>query len=74
MIQRCLIILISITLIIYFKYDREYKPTFNEKYLRDIPNDYDIIAVSYLMDKKVNKHCISAILIDLIRRKLITHF
>ena len=66
-----IIILISITLIIYFKYDREYKSTFNEKYLRDIPNDYNLIAVSYLMDKKINKHCISAILLDLIRRKLI---
>ncbi len=66
-----IIILLTIFLIISFKYDREYKSSFNEKYLRDIPNDYEVLKVSYLMEKKINKHCISAILMDLIRKKII---
>lgn len=55
----------------YFKYDREYKATFQGEYYREFPNTYGPEIVGYLMNKKVGPNDLSASILNLIYKKII---
>lgn len=56
-------------LFIYFKLDKERKSNFNEKYLRDFPDDENPTVISYLMDHNITVNSISAEILNLIHKK-----
>lgn len=64
-----LVLLIIIALFIYFKYDRELKSNFKNKYYREIINDYPVEVVEYLMNKKITNKSLSASILNLIDKK-----
>lgn len=66
------IILIILGYIIYRKYVKDPATEFDHKYFRDLPNDYSPETVSYLFHKKVINRAMSASLMELINRKVIT--
>ena len=66
------IILIILGYIIYRKYVKDPATEFENKYFRDLPNDYSPETVSYLFHKKVINRAMSASLMELINRKVIT--
>lgn len=71
-ISFCFIIVISIIgFVIYRKYRKDPVVEFNQKYLRDIPNDYSPEVVSYLINKKITTNALSASIMELIRKKII---
>lgn len=65
-------IMIGVGLLVYFKYDKEYKAAFDGDYYRELPSEDTPATVSYLyyMEKIVDE-TITATLLDLIRRKYI---
>lgn len=65
--------LIITSLIIYLKYDREYKTQFNNKYYFNIPNDYSPGVVGYLLKKRVDNNDLSASILNLISMKVISY-
>lgn len=56
----------------YFKYDREIKTDFNNKYFRDIPRDCLPTNVGYLFNKKIRPNDLSASILKLIDDKIIS--
>lgn len=67
-----IVIMSSITYLIYVKYDKEYTPKFSGDYFRELPNNDSPAEVGYLyFEKKVNDETFTATLLDLIRRKYI---
>lgn len=64
-----LVLLIVIALFIYFKYDRELKSNFKNKYYREIIKDYPVEIVEYLMSGKITSKAFNASILSLIERK-----
>lgn len=55
---------------LYFKYDKEFKPTFEGKYYRELPGEYTPAEMSVLMSMgSVNTRDITATLMDLVRKR-----
>lgn len=57
---------------VYKKHDKEYESTFKTKYFRDFPADYNPSTVGYLFRQNVNNNDLSACLLNLICKKIIT--
>lgn len=57
----------------YFKYDKEYKYELSSPYYRDLPGEYPVYVLEYLLKHKVTELSFSTILLDLIRRKIVTY-
>ncbi len=66
------IAIISFTIYVYFKYDREYNYVFNNEYYRELPGEYSPATLEYLLKKKITELSFSTTIIDLIRRKNIS--
>lgn len=67
-----LLIVLCIPFIVYLyvKYDKEYKPNFNEKYFCELPGDFTPAEMVVLLNKgQPNYFCITSILLDLVRKK-----
>lgn len=61
---------IGLFILLYVKYDKEYKPEFFGEYYRELPNDYGPAVMGYLYRfKDADKNDVTATLLDLIRRK-----
>lgn len=58
--------------VIYKKYKKDPEVEFNNEYYREIPDDSTPEDVSYLFDKNISDKAMSAAIMDLIRRKVIT--
>lgn len=57
---------------IYKKYDKEYDPEFKGEYYRDFPANYGPEVVSYLLNRKITPNDLSASMMSLINRKIIS--
>lgn len=57
---------------IYTKYDKEHNPEFKGHYYRDIPATYGPEVLGYLLNKKVTPNELSASIMNLINKKIIT--
>jgi len=60
---------IAAAVILYFRFGREQKPDWNEKYYRELPGDVTPAVASYLMDYKIEPRDLMATLVDLVRKK-----
>lgn len=58
--------------VIYKKYKKDPEVPFNNEYLREIPDDATPEDVSYLFNRDISEKAMSATIMDLIRRKVIT--
>ncbi len=67
----CIIILLVLGIYSYKKYIKNPEVNFNQKYFREIDDELPT-NISYLMYKKINNNSLSAAMLDLIRRKIIT--
>ena len=61
--------LVILWIYMYFKYDREYKSNFDQKYNREFTGEYDVEVVDYLMNKSVSTNAMSASIMNLIYKK-----
>lgn len=57
---------------IYKKHDKEYESTFKTEYFRDFPADYNPSTVGYLFHQNVSNNDLSACLLNLIYKKVVT--
>ncbi len=57
---------------VYIKYDKEYKSKFRNEYNREFIEDYNVEVVDYLMNKKITSNAMSASIMNLIYKKVIT--
>ncbi|HHW69262.1 MAG TPA: DUF2207 domain-containing protein [Tenericutes bacterium] len=57
---------------IYKKHDKEYESVFKGKYYRDFPEEYGPEIVGYLINKKISNNDLSAAILNLIYKKIIT--
>lgn len=64
--------LIFILIRTYYKYDKEYKSNFMGKYYREFPTEYGPETVGYLMNKNVGTNDLSASILNLIYKKVIS--
>ena len=64
--------LFFIVLEVYNKYDKEYSSTFKTKYFRDFPTTYGPEIVGYLFKKRISNNDLSAAILNLIAKKVIT--
>lgn len=64
--------LIYLCTVIYKKYKKDPEVPFNNEYLREIPDDATPEDVSYLFNRDISEKAMSATIMDLIRRKVIT--
>lgn len=55
----------------YFKYDREYKSSFQNDYYRDFPADYGPEIVGYLFHRSIGNDDLSAAILNLIQQKIV---
>ena len=60
--------IISIILI-YLKYDKEYKSDFTNDYNREIIDDYNVEIVDYIMNKNLTPNAMSASIMNMIYKK-----
>lgn len=67
-----LIFLIVAWIYVYFKFDKEYKSTFTNEYNREFIDDYNVEVVDYLMNKRITPNAMSASIMNLIYKKVIT--
>lgn len=67
------LIIIGCAISIYLKYDKEFKPDFEGQYYRDFPSNIHPTTLSYLFSRKVTNDALSASILDLIRKKVITY-
>lgn len=67
-----IIVIIGIIAYMYYYHDREYKSSFKEDYLREKPNNYSPSTVSYLFNRKITNEAISAEILELINKGIIT--
>lgn len=66
------IILIIMWIYIYFKYDKEYKSTFTNPYNREFIDEYNVEVVDYLMNKNITPNAMSASIMNLAYKKVIS--
>jgi uncharacterized membrane protein len=64
--------LIVVVVRVYNKYDKEYSSTFKTRYFRDFPATYGPEIVGYLFKKRISNNDLSASILNLIARKVIT--
>ena len=57
----------------YFKYDKEHKPSIKYLYYRDIQPGYTPTVLSYLFKKDITKESISATILSMINKKIILY-
>ena len=57
---------------VYKKHDKEYESTFKTKYFREFPADYNPSTVGYLFHQNVSNNDLSACLLNLIYKKVVT--
>lgn len=57
---------------IYIKYDKEYKSDFTNEYNREFIDDYNVEVIDYLMHKNITPNAMSASIMNLIYKKVIT--
>lgn len=57
---------------VYKKHDKEYDSTFKTQYFRDFPADYNPSTVGYLLHQNVSNNDLSACLLNLIYKKVVT--
>ncbi len=57
---------------VYKKHDKEYDSTFKTEYFRDFPADYNPSTVGYLLHQNVSNNDLSACLLNLIYKKVVT--
>lgn len=57
---------------VYKKHDKEYESTFKTEYFRDFPADYNPSTVGYLFHQNVSNNDLSACLLNLIYKKVVT--
>lgn len=57
---------------VYKKHDKEYESTFKTEYFRDFPADYNPSTVGYLFRQNVSNNDLSACLLNLIYKKVVT--
>ncbi|TVX99791.1 DUF2207 domain-containing protein [Cohnella terricola] len=62
---------VAAAVILYFRFGREQKPDWNEKYYRELPGDVTPAVASYLMDYKIEPRDLMATLVDLVRKKYV---
>lgn len=67
-----LIILVIIIYIVYIKHDKEYKKQLETRYYRDFPSDNPPPAVGYLIRKNITNDDLSASILMLIYKKILT--
>jgi len=67
------LIIIGCAVVVYLKYDKEYKSDFNHKYYRDLPSNIPPTTLSYLFSKKITNDALSASILELIRNKIVTY-
>ncbi len=65
------VLIVFFTILIYKKYDKEYKSNFKGEYYRDFINDYDVENIEYLMNKNITENAFSTSLLNLIYKKAI---
>ena len=57
---------------VYFKYDKERKSPFTNKYNREFIDDYNVEVVNYLMNNKhLNENALTASIMNLVYKKII---
>lgn len=56
----------------YYKHDKEYKSGFDGKYYREFPADYGPETLGYLMNKTVSTNELSASILNLVYKKVIS--
>ncbi|MEG1558606.1 MAG: DUF2207 domain-containing protein [Bacilli bacterium] len=61
--------LIFFFVVVYKKYDKEYKSSFKQKYNREFIDDYNVEIIDYLMKKKISTNAFSASILNLIYKK-----
>lgn len=54
---------------VYRKYDKEHKSAFNLEYHREFPAEYGPEVVEYLMKKRISSASLSAMILDIVRKK-----
>jgi len=54
---------------VYFRYDKEYKSTFTNKYNREFIDDYNVEVVDFLMNHTITPNAMSASILNLIYKK-----
>ena len=65
-------ILIVLTIFIYFHYDKEYKPKFEDEYYRELVNDYGPEVMTYLYNfKEIDNNSLQATIMNLIYKNFI---
>jgi uncharacterized membrane protein len=66
------LLLLAIVVVLFFRYGREYRPTFSGQYFREVPEQLHPALVSHLMSMgKVQDQAISASIMDLSDRGVI---
>ncbi len=63
------ITILVLWIFIYFKFDKEYKSTFNAEYYREFTGDYNVEVIDYLMNKNITPNAMSASIMNLIYKK-----
>ncbi len=66
------IALIIVWFYVYFKYDKEYKSNFTNEYNREFIEDYNVEVIDYLMHKAITPNAMSASIMNLIYKKVIS--
>ncbi|MFM1653382.1 DUF2207 domain-containing protein [Brevibacillus sp. B_LB10_24] len=62
---------LAVIVILFIKYDKEYRPAWSGKYCRELPEDVTPAVVSCLMDYNIQSKDLMATLIDLVRKKYV---
>lgn len=62
-------VLIILWFFLYWKFDKEYKSTFDAKYYREFTGDYNVEVIDYLMNKSITPNAMSASIMNLIYKK-----
>lgn len=65
-----IIFFIVARIFLYFKFDKERKPDFKNKYNREFPVEYDVEGVEYILNRGISSKTLSAIILEMIRRKV----
>lgn len=67
------IVLILIWIYVYFKFDKERIPSFQNEYNREFIDDYNVEVIDYLMNKNITSNAMSASIMNLIYKKNISY-
>ena len=65
-------LVITLGLLIYFKYGKSPKSNYYSKYNREFIDDYNVEVIDYLMNKKITPNAMSASILNLVYKKNIS--